>query len=255
MNKKHVIIAGLFLLFVVLLMSFLLAPKPTTLSLTKEEAINTVIATYPELASYRTTSLPPSSIEAEQGAGGWHTAFIQSGSGVPGILNAKCYQVTEERKVIVTGEYVRQGDKPAYSVVLETCKPIFKDEALPPLPVTREPTTVTPSTTETHVLAYGNVTLKLNQVATFKNISIRPVSIEEDSRCPKDVQCIQAGTVRVNVEISGGMGKSVSILKLGQVFTTEGETITLMSVMPDKNSKVTIADKDYHFVFNVSKVN
>ena len=251
MNKKHIVIAGVFLSLVMLTMTFLLAPKPAARSLSKEEAINTVIASHPELASYRTTSLPPSTIEAEEGVGGWHTAFIQSGSGVSGILNAKCYQVTDERKVIVVGEYVRQGDKPAFGVALETCQPIFKDEALPPPPITREPATVTPPSSQGHVLLYGNVTLKLNQVATFKNISIRPLAIVEDSRCPIDVQCIQAGTVRVNVEVSSGMGKSVSILKLGQVFTTEGEAITLVSVMPDKNSKLTFTEKDYRFVFNV----
>lgn len=236
---------------VVLTMTFLLAPKPTARSLSKEEAINTVIASYPELASYRTTSLPPSSIEAEQGVGGWHAAFIQSGSGVPGILNAKCYQVTDERKVILVGEYTRQGNKPAYSIALETCTPIFKDEVFPPVPASQDPASATPTTALSHMLEYGNVTLKLNQIAIFKNISIRPVSIEEDSRCPIDVQCIQAGTVRVNVEVSSGMGKSVSILKLGQVFSTEGEVIILMSVMPDKNANVTLMEKDYRFVFTV----
>ncbi len=101
------------------------------------------------------------------------------------------------------------------------------------------------------VLPYGNVTLALNQSAKFKNISIRPVAIEEDSRCPSDVQCIQAGTVRVGVDVDAGMGSSASVLELGKVFITEGEAITLMNVLPVKKSKTTVKASEYRFVFNV----
>jgi len=102
-----------------------------------------------------------------------------------------------------------------------------------------------------NVLPYGSVVLRLGERATFRGISIRPLSIEEDSRCPLDVQCIQAGTVRVKVEVVSGMGTSTGILKLGQEFTTEVEAITLTAVAPDKYSRVQISGGDYRLTFTV----
>jgi hypothetical protein len=212
--------------------------------LNQEDAIKAVIAAYPELAAYQTTSLPPSSIEAKQVGEIWYFGFIQSGSGVPGILNAKCYQVSGKTNVATVGVYSAVNGKTAEKITLETCEPVFPEA---PAPVAPTP----PSSEQPHILPYGNVTLKLNQLATFKNISLRPLSVEEDSRCPSDVQCIWAGTVRVKVEVVSGMGKSVSILTLGEAFTTEAEVITLTDVLPYSNSKVKITDKDYRFVFNV----
>lgn len=100
-------------------------------------------------------------------------------------------------------------------------------------------------------LAYGDVTLELNELAQFDGISIRPLSIEEDSRCPVDVQCIQAGTVRVNVEIKSNAGSKIALLELADAFIVEGKTITLASVLPLKNSKVTVADAEYRLMFRV----
>ena len=233
MNKK-LFLAGFILLLVISIFSAFKYNSDRQVSiLTQEDAINAVIKLHPELASYRTTSLPPSSIEAKETAEGWYVGFIQSGSGIPGILNAKCYQVRGGKNVVSVGTYVKQNDKTVQSIALDTCSPIFAEA-------------ITPA-----VLPYGYVTLALNQRAIFKDISIRPLSIEEDSRCPNDVQCIQVGTVRVRVEVASGMGTSTSILKLGQVFTTEAQSVTLKIVMPDKNSKVMIADADYRLTFNV----
>ena len=159
-------------------------------------------------------------------------------------------------KKAVASFKTRQGDKIAESINLENCNPIFApvtatnpSTQTPPI-VTDPPVTQTPIPVS-KVLPYGDVTLKLGQLAEFKNISIKIISIEEDSRCPSDVQCIQAGTVRVKAEVKSGMGTSVSILKLGQVFTTEGEVITLTSVTPNKKSQVIVSPKDYRFVVNV----
>ena len=234
MNKKLYIVV--FVLALIGVVSFVLeytSYRGGEKVVTQEAAINSVIELYPELAIYKTTSLPPSSIEAKETSEGWYVAFIQSGSGLPGILNAKCYQVYNSKSVILVGAYIRQGDEIAQDIVLETCKPIFDQSTTP------------------SILPYGDATLQLHQLANFKDLSIRLLSIEEDSRCPSDVQCIQAGTVRVKAEVVSGMGTSTSIFKLGQVFTTEAEVITLKGVTPEKNSKVAITDKDYRFVFNV----
>jgi hypothetical protein len=48
-----------------------------------------------------------------------------------------------------------------------------------------------------------NVTLKLGEHAAFDGdrIVVTFVSVPEDSRCPKDVQCIRAGNARVRLDV------------------------------------------------------
>lgn len=109
--------------------------------------------------------------------------------------------------------------------------------------------TSTPQQSQPH--AYGYVTLKLGELAQFKDISIRPIALVEDSRCPTDVQCIQAGTVRVSVEVVSKTSTSTSVITLNKKFTTEDMAITLTAVTPGKISTVQNSNSDYRFTFNV----
>jgi hypothetical protein len=55
-----------------------------------------------------------------------------------------------------------------------------------------------PTSTSTVTTVTSEVfNLKIGEKAGNTNIVIQPTEILEDSRCPLDVQCIQAGTVRV----------------------------------------------------------
>lgn len=107
--------------------------------------------------------------------------------------------------------------------------------------------------TEPAVLPYGKVTLALGQEAMFKDIRITPLSIIEDSRCPTNVQCIQAGTVRVRTQIVSGLGTSTEVIELGKSITTEAETVTLESVTPAKITTREISSSDYRLTFLVAK--
>jgi hypothetical protein len=243
MNLKTIV--GAMVAVVLLAMGVSLFYMQSPKAMAKEEAINAVIAAHPDLAAYKTTSLPPSTIKATQTGDTWFVGFIQSGSGLPGIVHAECYRVAANNEVVAVGQYPMQGatrsEKVVESITLETCEPVFAQTA--------EPAGGTP--TQSAVLPYGKVTLKLNQTAIFKNISVKPLSIVEDSRCPSDVQCIQAGTVRVKIQVVSGMGTSTSIVKLGSVFTTEAESITLTDVTPGKVSTRAVTDADYRLTFNV----
>jgi hypothetical protein len=103
------------------------------------------------------------------------------------------------------------------------------------------------------VSEYGEVELGIGEKAIFENLQIRPLSIEEDSRCPSDVQCIQAGTVRASVEIVSAMGTSTNTLSLGEAVTTEAETITLVSASPVPISTAHIPTSAYELTFEVLK--
>lgn len=83
-------------------------------------------------------------------------------------------------------------------------------------------------------------------------IKLTPQKVVEDSRCPAGVYCIQAGTVKVQVGLSGAkVGASTStstVFTLSQPQTFGSSTITLVKVDPLK-TQTRIADADYVFIF------
>ena len=79
-----------------------------------------------------------------------------------------------------------------------------------------------------------------------------PQELLEDSRCPVDVQCIQAGTVRVSVILDAEGEQKTVIMTQGVPVVFVGRVIELVSVAPVPNSKVTIRKQDYQFVFSVA---
>lgn len=111
-----------------------------------------------------------------------------------------------------------------------------------------------PRTSSSH--SYGTATIRMNEVASFPDgLAIRVASVLEDSRCPSDVNCIQAGTVRVSLRTTSASGASANELGLGSSVTTESQKITFLRVTPENRSTQRITDADYRFTFEVSKRN
>ncbi len=245
MNKIALIVGTIVLLAAAVGAVLFLRADTTAHVMAEEAAVETIIDLYPELEAYKTTSLPPSSIVTKQLGTGWYVAFIESGSGIRGILTARCYRVSETTRVEQVGTFTAQGGQTAERMQLETCSPIFYDE--PPSVAT----TTNSQPGSVGILPYGNTTLALGQRVQFPALSVKPVAIEEDSRCPSDVQCIQAGTVRVQIEMVSAAGTSTGILKLDEVFTTKTESITLIGVEPGKISTATTSLEAYRFTIKV----
>lgn len=86
--------------------------------LTESEAISLLKATYPEFKNYPNDNLPPQSIQTKQASNGWHVAFVQEGSGRP-ILEAKCFQVKEDKTITLIGEYLPKVGEDRYDVLGE----------------------------------------------------------------------------------------------------------------------------------------
>ncbi len=95
------------------------------------------------------------------------------------------------------------------------------------------------------------VTTTLGKSVVALGETITPRKVLEDSRCPIDVQCIWAGTVRVDGTVAGGMGLGQLTFELGKTATTEVNAITLVKVEPVKTSTGSIKDGDYRFTFEV----
>ncbi|HZS42712.1 MAG TPA: hypothetical protein VFA52_00620 [Candidatus Paceibacterota bacterium] len=97
-------------------------------TLTKDEAVEMVAAKYPEVKKFLETSLPPTSVEVIPYNDGIHSAVIfkTSGSGVPYLLSAKCFDISTNGQVSLTGEY-KINPKDAYkpkNVSARGCLPL-----------------------------------------------------------------------------------------------------------------------------------
>jgi len=94
--------------------------------------------------------------------------------------------------------------------------------------------------------------LRIGASATINGTTIGVLDLIEDSRCPADVQCIQAGTVRVRASID--TYDKPFTFTLGKAQVVGDATITLVSVIPaQKFSTQTVQSSDYRFTFTVSK--
>lgn len=97
------------------------------------------------------------------------------------------------------------------------------------------------------------VKARLNQQTGGLGILITPLSVVEDSRCPTDVACIQAGTVRVNARVTVAGKSEEGVFTLGIVETREHQTVTLVAVEPGKVSTKPLTPADYRFTFGIEK--
>lgn len=97
----------------------------------------------------------------------------------------------------------------------------------------------------------GLITLALGETGSVGAVTLMPREIVEDSRCPTDVQCIQAGRLRLRATLSSGLGTANQVFLVGEPVTTEAEAVTLVSVAPVKVSTVSLKSSDYRFTFKV----
>ena len=88
----------------------------------------------------------------------------------------------------------------------------------------------------------------LGEALQVGKLIAEPRSVEEDSRCPIDVQCIQAGRVVVNTRLNGDGWTETVPLVLNQPYATHGTTVTLISVRPDKYSDRNTPRAEYRFI-------
>ncbi|MFA7193817.1 MAG: hypothetical protein WC087_02790 [Candidatus Paceibacterota bacterium] len=98
--------------------------------------------------------------------------------------------------------------------------------------------------------------LKIGETYDYGTVSIKPLLIEEDSRCPIDVTCIQAGTVKLKIEVISKVGNSnnnIHVVTLGVAKVIHGVNVVLSSVNPVANSKINLSPGDYGFTFDVTK--
>jgi hypothetical protein len=128
---------------------------------------------------------------------------------------------------------------------------VLAPEVVPPAEVINEPEPAGPAV-KPALGSEGTATVGLLQTAVFKEISIMPTKVLEDSRCASDVQCVWAGQVRIETEIVGREAVLHTFTE-GSVFSFEGYDISLVKVTPYPVSTRRIGEGDYRFAFKVEK--
>ncbi len=138
------------------------------------------------------------------------------------------------RLIVILGMVVAgcTAGAPAANVVADT------PEVPAPGP-TREPQ---PADRPGH--AYGG----LNETIRLGDLSVRPLEVIEDSRCPADVECVWSGRLVMRAEVSGVAG-TATISSLEALEVPGGGTLVLASVWPENYQQDRGPRDPYRFGF------
>jgi hypothetical protein len=94
----------------------------------------------------------------------------------------------------------------------------------------------------------------LNRQFVKDGITIVPLEVVSDSRCPMNARCIWAGEVEIKVGLSKAQTVQTTNLKLGgSAVYFEGKAISLVSVSPEKTTTSEIPSSNYRFVFEITQ--
>ncbi|PWH25139.1 hypothetical protein [Xanthomonas perforans] len=74
--------------------------------------------------------------------------------------------------------------------------------------------------------------VRLGEIAAVDGPRVRPDRVMEDSRCPADVQCIQAGRLVVRATVLGGSWSKEVDLTLGVPVPVADGMLTLVDATP-----------------------
>ncbi|HXH69016.1 MAG TPA: hypothetical protein VNI60_01580 [Pyrinomonadaceae bacterium] len=104
------------------------------------------------------------------------------------------------------------------------------------------------------------VTVQVNQqkMLAKNKLTIKFVSLVEDSRCPTDTRCIQAGNAKIQIEVkkAGGASKTFELNTNAkpQILSFAGYTIKLTDLNPKPATNIRINRLGFKATFMVSKL-
>lgn len=108
-----------------------------------------------------------------------------------------------------------------------------------------------------HAASLGTaVTLAPAERAVFsqERLEVQFVAIVEDSRCPRDVACLWAGEVKVQLAIRGKSAESTHHeLPEAQSTLVEGYRVTILEVRPEALSTRKISPEEYRVTLKVER--
>jgi hypothetical protein len=98
----------------------------------------------------------------------------------------------------------------------------------------------------------GERSARLGDPAHFAGLSLTPVAVVEDSRCPAGAQCIQAGTARLSTSIITGGVSTLRVLTLGTPIDVGGRSATLVALCPAPDVRWDVLSREMTATFAVA---
>ncbi|MCB5424340.1 hypothetical protein H0274_03635 [Altererythrobacter sp. CC-YST694] len=89
----------------------------------------------------------------------------------------------------------------------------------------------------------------LGQPVMVGKLTVTPMEVAEDSRCPMNARCVWAGRVILVTRIEGEGWRETSPLTLGEPFATHGTPLSLTSVSPERVTGQEPVPAEYRFGF------
>lgn len=93
----------------------------------------------------------------------------------------------------------------------------------------------------------------LGQKVRVGELTVTPIEVVEDSRCPTGVRCVWAGRLVVRTRIDGRTGgepwRDTADLRLGETYGARGKLIALVSGEPGKTAERETPPGEYRFTY------
>jgi len=92
-------------------------------------------------------------------------------------------------------------------------------------------------------------TAGLGQSASGNGLTVRPIKVVEDSRCPAAVNCVWAGRLTVRARMNGPGWTQIRDFELGVPQAVDQFRVTLIAAEPQKQAGAEIDPRAYRFTF------
>lgn len=103
-------------------------------------------------------------------------------------------------------------------------------------------------------VAQEETPVALGQGVRVGDLTVTPLKVVEDSRCPINARCVWAGRLIVDTRIEGktaeGTWRDSANMTLGETYGTHGRVIALVSGEPGRTTDRETRPQDYHFVYH-----
>lgn len=95
----------------------------------------------------------------------------------------------------------------------------------------------------------GIARARLSETVYVDGPSVTPIRVLEDSRCPRDTECVWAGQARIAARIALGNGEDTREMTMGEPIRIANGALELVETYPEARADRTIHPSEYRFGF------
>lgn len=110
------------------------------------------------------------------------------------------------------------------------------------------------STVSTYAVAPEGSLVALGHPVAVADMTVTPLRVTEDSRCPINARCVWAGRIVVETQVDGADWEEIVPLTLGEPGAAHGRIVNLVSAEPGRmagSGTDPLQPEDYRFGFEI----